>query len=223
LYIFANNANLGFSKYQVRYRIESWKGESGIMTVRIRKEYQSLAREQLLQKAYDLGVAYEMSSFSCSQCTVASLYRILEFPDALVKASCSNAGGTAMQLVGTCGGLVGGIMVLDYHFGRPFEHMSDKEIIQDPNINDLFVAQPVARSLVTRYISEYGTITCANIQMQIYNRVFYLEDYDEFKKLEQAGAHSNPDKCPRIVGNAARWTLELLLDHKAAEPVSSNG
>jgi hypothetical protein len=31
--------------------------------------------------------------------------------------------------------------------------MSDKELIQD-NINDLFVAQPVARSLVTRYIGE---------------------------------------------------------------------
>jgi hypothetical protein len=121
-----------------------------------------------------------------------------------------------MQLVGSSGGLVGGIMVLDYFFGRPFEHMSDEELIQD-NINDLFVAQPVARSLVTKYIGEYGTITGANIQLQLYNRFFYLEDMEEFKKLEEAGAHSNPQKCPRIVGNAARWTLEILLDNGSVE------
>jgi hypothetical protein len=186
------------------------------MAAKVREEYRGLSREQVLQRAYDLGAAYEIHSFSCSQSTVAALYRILGFPDALVKASCSNAAGTAMQLVGSCGGLVGGIMVLDYFFGRPFEHMSDKELIQD-NINDLFVAQPVARSLVTKYIGEYGTITCANIQLQLYNRFFYLEDMEEFKKLEEAGAHSNPQKCPRIVGNAARWTLEILLDNGAVE------
>jgi hypothetical protein len=70
---------------------------------------------------------------------------------------------------------------------------------------------------VTKYIGEYGTITCANIQLQLYNRFFYLEDMEEFKKLEEAGAHSNPQKCPRIVGNAARWTLEILLDNGAVE------
>ena len=187
------------------------------MAAKVRLEYRVLSREGLLQRVYDLGAAYETNSFSCSQSTVAALYRVLDFPDALVKASCSNAGGTAMQLVGTCGGLVGGIMVLDYFFGRPFEHMSDKEMIQDPNINDLFAAQPVARSLVTKYIDEYGTITCANIQLQLFGRFFYLEDEDEFRKLDEAGAHSNPEKCPRIVGNAARWTMEILLDNRAVE------
>jgi hypothetical protein len=191
------------------------------MAVKVREEYRGYSREKILQKVYDLGAAYEINSYSCSQSTVAALYRVLDFPDALVKASCSNAGGTAMQLVGTCGGLVGGIMVLDYFFGRPFEHMSDKKVIQDPNINDLFVAQPVARSLVSKYLKEYGTITCANIQLQLYDRFFYLEDPEEFRKLEEAGAHSNPEKCPRIVGNAARWTMENLLDHGAVKLSSS--
>jgi hypothetical protein len=179
---------------------------------KVRRKYRGLSRKELLKKVYDLGAAYEINSFSCSQSTVAALYRVLEFPDALVKAASTNAGGTAMQVVGTCGGLVGGIMVLDYFFGRPFEHMSDKELIQDPNINDLFIAQPIAKSLVTKYIKEYGTITCANIQFQLYGRFFYFDDPDEFRKLEEAGAHSNPEKCPRIVGNAARWTMEILLD-----------
>jgi hypothetical protein len=44
-----------------------------------------------------------------------------------------------------------------------------------------------------------------------------LEDMEEFAKLEAAGGHSDLSKCPRIVGNAARFTLEILLDKGAVE------
>jgi len=187
------------------------------MGAKVNEPYRGLARDELLNKAYDLGAAYEKNSFSCSQSTVAALHRILGFPDVLVKAACSNAAGTAWQLMGTCGGLVGGIMVLDYYFGRPFEHMSDQEVIMDPNVNDLFSSQPVARLLVNKYVGTYGTFTCGNIQQQTFGRVFYLEDPQEFQKLEDAGGHSDPQKAPRIVGNAAKWTLEILLDKGAVE------
>jgi len=187
------------------------------MAVKVTEPYRHLSRGELLDKASELGAAYEQNSYSCSQSCVAALHRILGFPDVLVKAACSNAAGTAWQLVGTCGGLVGGIMVLDYYFGRPFEHMSDKEVIMDPNVNDLFSSQPIARMLFDKYVQTYGTATCANIQQQLYGRLFYLEDMQEFQKLEDAGGHSNLEKCPRIVGNAARFTLEILLDKGAVE------
>lgn len=181
------------------------------MTSKIREEYRSLSTDELLKKVYDFGVAYEMNSFSCSQSTVAALHRILDFPDVLVKAACCGAGGTASQLVGTCGALTGGIMVLDYFFGRPFEHMSDREMIQDPNISDLMSAMPIAESLADKYFKEYGTITCANIQRQLFGRLFWLDDTDEFQKLDKAGGHSDPEKCSSIVGNAAKWTTEIIL------------
>jgi hypothetical protein len=187
------------------------------MDIVIRDAYKSLSRTDLMKKVYDFGVGYEKNSYSCSQSTVAALYNVLDFPSFLVKAACSNAAGTAWQLVGTCGGLVGGIMVLDYYFGRPFEHMSHEEIIEDPNVNDLFYSQPIARALFDKYIGEYGTITCANIQHQLYGRVFYLEDMQEFQKLEEAGGHSDPNKAPRIVGNAAMWTLGVILDKGGVE------
>ncbi len=187
------------------------------MAAEIAEPYRGLSREQLLDQAYQLGAAYEQHSFSCSQSCVAALHRILGFPDILVKVATSNAGGAAWQLVGACGGLVGGIMVLDYYFGRPFEHMSDKELIIDPNISDLFSSQPIASLLFDKYIKTYGSVTCANIQHQLYGRIFYLPDPQEFQKLEAAGGHSNIEKCPRIVGNAARFTLEILLDKEAVE------
>jgi hypothetical protein len=89
------------------------------MVEKVKDAYRQLSREDLLQKVYDLGVAYETYSHSCSQSTVAALYRVVDIPEVLVKASTSNAGGTALQMVGTCGGLVGGIMVLDYFFTPP--------------------------------------------------------------------------------------------------------
>ena len=178
----------------------------------IKREYQELSREDLLQKAYDLGMAYETHSFSCSQSTAAALYRVLDFPDVLVKAACSNAGGAAGQLLGTCGGVVGGMMVIDYFSGRPFEYMSDSEIIPDPNIESLGRAVEIAKKLPKKFINTYGGINCANIQMQLYCRVFYLDDEDEMGKLESAGGHTDPEKCPGVVGNAAKWTLEILLD-----------
>ena len=187
------------------------------MVVKVAEPYRGLSKEELLEKAYELGVAYEKHSYSCSQSTVAALHRILGFPEILVKAACSNAGGTAWQLMGTCGGLTGGIMVLDYYFGRPFEHMSDKEVIMDPNIEDLFAAQPIARMLLDKYVETYGTYICASIQQQTFGRVFYLEDPQEFEKLEAAGGHSDPQKAPRIVGNAAKWTLEILIEKGAVE------
>jgi hypothetical protein len=79
-------------------------------------------------------------------------------------------------------------------------------------MNDLFMAQQVARLLPRKYIQEYGTIICAHIQHRLFGRVFYLEDEEEFRKFKEAGGHSNPENCPRIVGNAARWTVEILLD-----------
>ena len=119
-------------------------------------------------------------------------------------------------MLGTCGGIVGGMMVLDYFCGRPFEHMSDNEVVPDPNLEDLHRAMQISKQLLKKYIGTFGGINCANIQLQLFGRVFYLDDNDDMQKLEKAGGHSNPEKCPGVVGNAAKWTLEILLDNGIA-------
>ena len=86
-----------------------------------------------------------------------------------------------------------------------------------PNIDDLFAAQAAARLLFNKYMERYGTITCANIMQQRWGRLYYFEDPDEFAKFEKAGAHSDPKMAPDIVGTAARFTLEVLLDKGAVE------
>ena len=60
--------------------------------MRVKEGYRSLSRQELLDKAYELGSDYEKYSHSCSQCTVAALFDILGFEDVIVKVANSQSG-----------------------------------------------------------------------------------------------------------------------------------
>ena len=55
------------------------------------------------------------------------------------------------------------------------------------------------------------------LQQKFYGRQFFFLDPDEMVKFDKAGGHSDPTKCIRVVGNAARWTMEILLDKGVVE------
>ncbi|GAI22847.1 unnamed protein product [marine sediment metagenome] len=187
-----------------------------MIKAKVREKYRGLSRQELLDKAYELGFNYEKNSYSCSQTTVAALHELLGFDDVVVRVASSSNGGQIGQVVGTCGGLVGGTIVLDYYFGRPAENMSYQECIQ-ANLEPLRDAMEVAKLLYYKYIKEYGTIICPHIQVQLFGRHYYFLEPDEMEKFEKAGAHSDPKKCCHIVGNAAWWAMEILLDKGAVE------
>ena len=136
--------------------------------MKVRGKYHGLSRKELLDKAYELGRAYEKNSMSCCQSTVAALHELLEIDDSIVKVATSSAGGQASQVSGTCGALIGGTMVLDYFFGRPVEKMSREEYIPD-NVNLMMDAMGIAVLLYKRFVEEYGGIICPNIQVHFFD------------------------------------------------------
>ena len=187
-----------------------------MVKAKVRKEYRGLSRQELLDKAYELGVNYHKNSSSCSQTTVAALHALLDFDDVIVKVTTSLCGGSAMQFLGTCGTLTGGIVVLDYYFGRPLENLSDKERIQ-ANLDAMGPASEAPMLLADKFVKEYGTIICAQIQRQLFGRFYCATDPDEARKIEEKQALLAPKNCDLIVGNAARWVMEILLDKGAIE------
>jgi len=180
----------------------------------LRKEYGNLSREELLDKVYELGLNYEKNSGSCSQSTVAAIHELVEMDDVVVRVASSSAGGQLGQVTGTCGALIGGTMILDYFFGRPASMMSHEEGVSG-NVELHVDAIQVATPLFYKYIEEYGTILCPQIQMKLFGRHYYFLDEDEMEKFEKAGGHE--DKCTDVVGKAARWTMEILIDKDAIE------
>jgi len=187
------------------------------MKARLRGKYSGMSREQLLEQAYELGGKFEQYNQSCSQSTVAAMHEMLEIDDVVVKVATSNAGGFGGQNIGICGALIGGTMILDYFLGRPVQIMSLTETKQE-NLDQLSLAVGVAGELYHRFVKEYGTVICPHIQVQLYGRQYFMRDEDETAKMVAAGAHTyGPKSCCHIVGNAARWVMEMLLDKDAVE------
>jgi hypothetical protein len=183
---------------------------------KLRGKYRGLSRQELLDKIYAQGAAYESISGGCSQTTAAALHEFLEINDALVRAANSSVSGQASTGLGTCGGVIGGTMVLDYFLGRPVEAMSS-EPSKKPDRESFINAIRTAKLLCGRFVQEYGSILCPAIQTKLYGRIYYLSDPDEYQKFLKAGGHSDPTKCMRVVGNASKWTMEILLDKGVVE------
>ncbi len=182
------------------------------MTPALRPKYAGLSRQQLLDSAYQLGFGFERYSHSCSQSTVAAMHEMFEMEDVVVRVSTSSAGGQAARVAGTCGGLVGGTVALDYFFGRPVEDLSYSGD-RDANLAPLHHAVDIAGRLYDKFVAEYGSIICPHIQTRLYGRHFYIGDEEEMAKFEKAGGHGDSQKsCCNLVGLACRWTTEIIFD-----------
>jgi C_GCAxxG_C_C family probable redox protein len=175
------------------------------------EKYRNLSQRQLLEKAGELGAAFERHSGSCSQCTVAALREILGFEDIVVKVATSSCGGQAGFSVGACGGVIGGTIVLDYYFGRAAGMISATQAMPQ-GLVQLSRAMEAAGALCEKFIREYGSILCPQIQTKLFGRSFNLHDPADWEAFEKAGGHTDSTKCINVVRNAARWTLETLIE-----------
>ncbi|HEY82501.1 MAG TPA: C_GCAxxG_C_C family protein [Dehalococcoidia bacterium] len=154
------------------------------------------------EKAYELGKHYEKTYRGCSQCVIAALQDTFDIrDDAIFKAATGLAGGGSMATDGSCGAYVGAIMVLGYLLGRERDNFSDPEGIR-------FRTHELARKFHERYIDQYGSVVCRDIQTKVMGRPYYLCDPEEYQKFHNAGAHDV--HCPEVVGKAARWMAEII-------------
>jgi C_GCAxxG_C_C family probable redox protein len=176
----------------------------------VREKYRGWERQRLLQKVEELGIAYEKYCGSCSQCAAAALWEILGFEDIVVQTATSSCGGQAGVSTGVCGALIGGTIVLDYYLGRPVNMLSATETLPDSH-EALGKAMESARILCGKFTDTYGSILCPGVQTKLYGRPFNLQDEKEWQAFIDAGGHSDETKCMSVVGNAAKWTLEILF------------
>ena len=159
-------------------------------------------KKQTIEKAYALGHKFEQKYGTCSQCTLAALQDTIGgIDDAVFKASHALAGGSAKTGQGTCGALAGGMLAISAWYGRERA---------DLNTGLSTEASSLAKILYDRFVAEFGSPICADVQEAIFGRSFNLWDPEEFRAFEEAGGHL--DKCPDVVGKAAMWTAEILLD-----------
>jgi len=161
------------------------------------------SEEDLPEKAYNLAFKYETELGSCPQCVFAALMETFDIGDAAtVKAADALAGGTALSTEGTCGALVGGLLAISSIAGRSYD-----EFKAGQKKRRVF---RYAKQLYDKFVEEYGSPLCKDVHKKLFGRTFNLFDPIEYREFEKAGAHV--DKCPRVSGNVARWTAEIILN-----------
>jgi C_GCAxxG_C_C family probable redox protein len=161
-------------------------------------------RKELMARAYQLGFDYEKRYKGCSQCVIAAIQDTLGVrDDEVFKAATGLAAGGGLTGIGVCGAYVGGVMVLSQLCGRERSNFEDPERIR-------FKSFDLAKKIIDRFIGEFGTIICRDIQTVKFGRPYYLRDPEDFKKFEEAGGHD--DKCTDVVGKAAQIAVKLILD-----------
>lgn len=162
------------------------------------------AKEQVMQKAYDLGYEYERTYRGCGQCVLGALQDAFDMPnDDVFKALSGYAGGGATMGDAGCGAYVGGILFLSGLRGRERSNFADPEKLR-------FVSFATARKLHRKFMDEYGSVICREMQTKLFGRPYFLPDPDEMKKFDDAGGHDTV--CPEVCGNAARWAAEIAFD-----------
>ena len=159
---------------------------------------------EFLKKAFDLGFEYEKVYRGCSQCVLAAVQDLFEKKnDDVFRAASGLSGGVGLCVDGCCGAYTGGSMALGQLYGRTRENFLDPGRTRK-KCSDL------VKKLHDKFITEYGSVICRDIQQRIFGRPFYIRDAEEYDKFHKAGAHEV--KCPTVVGNGARWVAEILLE-----------
>jgi C_GCAxxG_C_C family probable redox protein len=155
--------------------------------------------ETVYQRAFD----YEAKLGSCSQCVLAALKETLNVGDeSIFQAAHGLTGGTALSSKGTCGALAGGMIAISSLTGRTYS-----EFCQGQKKRLVF---KYTKLLYDRFIEEYGSPLCCEVQKKIFGKSYNLLDKQDYEAFEKAGAHI--DKCTSVAGNTALWTAEIILN-----------
>jgi C_GCAxxG_C_C family probable redox protein len=158
----------------------------------------------IIQRAFSLGFEYEKTITGCCQCTIAAIQDAMGIQnDAVFKAGSGLTAGGGISCEGSCGGYIGGVMVMSSVFGRRRERWDNDKDEKD-------CAHNMARALLDKFNQEYGSNICKTIHLSIFGRDFDLKNSLDREAFEQFGAHL--DKCTSVVGKAAAWATELILD-----------
>jgi C_GCAxxG_C_C family probable redox protein len=162
------------------------------------------SNQKLLDQIYNLAYEYESKVGSCPQCVLAAIKETLNIGDeSIIKSADALAGGTSLSTRGTCGALVGGMPAISSVVGREYTDFKNGK-----KKRRVF---KYTKLLYDRFVKEYGSPLCSDVQKKIFGRSFDLWDVDDYNEFEKAGGHI--DKCPSVSGNAAKWTAEIILNN----------
>ena len=169
------------------------------------------SKDEILSEAESKGYDFEKNYHGCAQCVLGPLMEIFDMkePEAF-KAATGLGGGVGLSVQGSCGGLTGGVMAIGLCYGRELDKIEDPEGLR-------FISYRLANKLHERFVQEYGSSICKEIHKKVLGKTYHLNNPEEWDAFLAAGGHA--DKCPGVVGKAARWAAEIILEEEREKGV----
>lgn len=175
-----------------------------------------MSMDQLLREVELRACENERNFRNCCQSTLLAVQEVLAIPvhDDLLKAGTGFSGGIGRS-GSECGGYIGGIMLLGLLFGRDRATMTypDESIRTERREKITNRLQELILRFRERFTQEYGSTKCNDIEMKIFGRSFESMNKEERDEKDRLGGHE--DKCPIVLGKAARWAAELIMEEQA--------
>ena len=156
-------------------------------------------KNEVKEAIYNSGFNFEKNYGGCAQCTLCALQPYLDIDDTVIKSATGlMAGGVRSD--NSCGAFNGGLMAIAAVTGRSPENMDDKQAVAD--------TLALGRKLFDKFMEEYGTVICRDIQYKIMGKSYRMYDVEDMQRFLADGGHD--DKCTAVVAKAAVWTAEIL-------------
>lgn len=138
----------------------------------------------------------------CSRSVLIGLKAYFDLPDDLIRASTNLCGGAGASS-GSCGTYTCGLLAV----GWKYNHTAEEELA-DPSKFD--ICQSKFMAFRDRYVQEFGTTLCPEIQKKVYGRSYIFtkpEDCEVYFTIEDHNV-----QCANIVERATRLCAEFLLE-----------
>jgi len=174
---------------------------------KVERKHKPKSNEEILQEAYDKGFRYMRGYAWCAPCVYKTLQEIFNLKNGpVVKALTGLAGGVGCLVTGPCGAFTGGAAAISAIYGRSkVTPLKEGEWDYSKHIDLIY-------ELSKKFKEEYGSYICQDMQKKVYGRVYNFMDPKELAEFDEA--HLKEYRCAKVVGNAAKWTAEILLKEK---------
>ncbi len=167
-------------------------------------------KEEMLEAVYAKAKACELKGGNCAQCSIAAIFDVMGVEDEnVIRAATGLADGVGLTGDGHCGALSGGTIAISYFFGRSKEDLG--------RLGKQLRALLLAKKFQEKFVAEFSTCRCHDIQIKQFGRFFNLYDMED---LKAAVAANMAESCSTLVGKAARMALEIILDEQAKKEKS---
>jgi hypothetical protein len=183
-------------------------------------------KEEIMNKARELGVEYEEKYQGCAQCSFGAVVDALRWggvelipqdvEEQLLAGLTVLSGGVAMTGDGSCGAVTGGGLAIGLAMG-----ISREMQLKDRGVRRLGYAA-VQKGIVDKYYEKYNSILCKDVQRKRFGKAWDLtrpEMSEDF--LRTSGLFDINERTPErqvcltpdcTIALAAMWAAEYILD-----------